>query len=105
MKKTRNANRISIKKDSGFRFSDKWQAMEAAQMMQMFIASQGYMVISTFRLEFKIVEITVHVSERPFPLIKNGYKYSTKEISSHMYYSEYRNVAERVRTITFTYEY
>lgn len=105
MKKTRNANRISIKKDSGFRFSDKWQAMEAAQMMQMFIASQDYMVTSMFNLESKVINITVNVSEKPFPLIKNGYKYSTKEISSHMYYSEYRNVAERVRTITFTYEY
>ncbi len=105
MKQKRDANRISITKDSGFRFSDKWQAMEAAQMMQMFIASQGYTVTSMFNLEFKTIDITVHVSEKPFPLIKNGYKYSTKEISSHVYYSEYRNVAERVRTITFTYEY
>lgn len=105
MKKTRNANGISITKDSGYRFNDKWQAMEAAQMMQMFIASQGYIVTSSFNLEFKIVTITAHVSNKPFPLIKNGYKYSTKEISSHTYYSEYRNIAERVRTITFTYEY
>lgn len=105
MKKTRNANGIKIETENGIKFNSPAAALEAALKIQAFVALQDYLVTSHINMECKVVEITIHFSGKPFPKIRNGYRYSTKTISSHTYYSNYEKRADRVRTIELSFKY
>lgn len=105
MKKTRNANGITIECDSRGRYINASQAIMAAQMMQMNMALQGYLVTSHIDTETGTVEITVHFSDKPYPKTLDGYTYTKKRITSHEYYSDYEKAPSRTRCVEYRFEY
>lgn len=105
MKKTRNANGITIECESRGKFINASQAIMAAQMMQMNMALQGYLVTSHIDTENGSVEVTIHFSDKPYPKTLDGYTYTKKTIMSHEYYSPYEKAPSRVRCIEYRFEY
>lgn len=105
MKKTRNANGITIECESRGKYINASQAIMAAQMMQMNMALQGYLATSHFDIETGSIEVTVHFSNKPFPKTLDGYTYTKKTITSHEYYSPYEKASCRVRCIEYRFEY
>lgn len=105
MKKTRNANGITIESESRGKYINASQAIMAAQMMQMAMALQGYLVTSHFDTNTGSIEVTVHFSDKPYPKTLNGYTYTKKTIMSHEYYSTYEKAPCRVRCIEYRFEY
>lgn len=105
MKKTINANGITIENESQSKFINASAAIMAAQMLQMNMVLQGYLVTSHMDTENGTIEVTVHFSDKPFPKILDGYKYTKKIITSHEYYSTYNKKSNRVRCVEYIFEY
>lgn len=105
MKKTRNANGIRIECESRGKYINASQAIMAAQMMQMNMALQGYMVTSYIDTEAGRVQVTVHFSDKPYPKTLDGYTYTTKIITSHVWYNNYEKAPSRVRCVEYRFEY
>lgn len=105
MKKENINGRISIKSDREEKFINMNAAILAAQMMQLNMTQQGYLTASYFNPECKSLEVTVHFSEKAFPTIFTGYKSTWHEVTSHEFWSEVGKKIERVRCLTYHFEY
>lgn len=96
---------ISIKKGDGQKFINAANAIMALQAAQMYYSLAGYCTSSSINLETGRCELTIHFEGKPFPTLPNGYKYSTKEITSHYFYSEICGGATRVRCFDLYYNF
>ena len=105
MMKENSNGRITITSDKDVKFINVNNALMAAQMMQLNMTQQGYLTTSMFDLNNKKIEVTVHFSDKAFPTIFNGYKSTWHEVTSSQYWSEHRKKMQRVRCLTFYFEY
>jgi hypothetical protein len=105
MKKENRDGRILITSDKAEKFISMNAALQAAQMMQLSMTLQGYLTASTFNIDNKKIEVTVHFSDKAFPTIFYGYKSTWHEVTSSKYWSEYEKKTVRVRCLTFHFEY
>lgn len=105
MKKENRNGRISIKSDREEKFINMNAAIQAAQLMQGNMTLQGYLTTSFFSPENKILEVTVHFSDKAIPTQFTGYKSTWHEVNSHQYWSEPEKKTVRVRCLTYHFEY
>lgn len=96
---------IKIKKADGKKFINAATAIMAMQAAQIYYALAGYVTTSSISLENGRCELTIHFDGKPYPTLPNGYLYSTKEITSHVFYSAICGGATRVRCLEFAYKF
>lgn len=96
---------IRIKKGDGQKFINAANAIMAMQAAQIYYALAGYLTTSSINIENGRCELSVHFDGKPYPKLPNGYKYSTKEITSHEFYSEVCGGVTRVRCLDFKYKF
>lgn len=92
-------------KGDGKPFINAANAIMAMQGAQMHFALAGYLTTSSIYLEHDRVSLTIHFSDKPFPRLPIGYKFSSMAICSHEYWSDVTGQTERVRTIDIEFKF
>lgn len=105
MKKERRYGVNHVISEEQAKFVNAAAAVMAMQAIQMLFALQGYLATSSINLEHGKVELTIHFEGQPFPTLPQGYKYTTKEVTSHYYWSDADNQQSRVRCVEYTFKY
>lgn len=105
MKKERRYGVIHIESDKSEKFINAGQALMAMQALQYLVVFQGYLTTSTINIAQGRIELVVHLNDIHNPNIPLGYMYTWKDISSHEYWSNATNQIERIRCITYNFEF
>ena len=92
---------IDIKKS----FINENAALIAFQIAHLYFIQAGYLTTSSVNLENGRIEMTVHFDLPNYPTIPQGYTYSLREITSHIYYSEVEKKPTYVRTMHLYFKY
>lgn len=105
MKKERMYGMIHIKSDKSEKFINAGQALMAMQALQFLLAFQGNLITSSINIDQGRIELTVHLNGIHNLNIPFGYMYTQKEITSHEYWSIATNQIERIRCISYYFEF
>ena len=106
MRKGKNgAGTLFIRSDRNEKFINQFNAAAACQMLALNLATQGYLTTTYMCSENKKFECCVHLENKPIPIVTKAYCYTWKEITSSMYFSNYSKTINRVRCITYYFEY
>lgn len=93
-----------LSEDKG-KFVDFMTAVMALNAVQMFYASLGFYVSSTICKKPKLVEVNIHFDTFDMPVLPTGYLYSRREVTSQAYESNYAKPGERVRVVSYSFEF
>ena len=105
MKKEVRNGTIYLTSEKKAPFINAAAALLAMQAIEFVAANMGYNTNSSIYLPHKRISLSVHFEGANLPQLPSGYKYTWREIKSHTYYSEYDKEEQRVRVITFYFEY
>ena len=106
MRKGKNsAGALFIRSDRNEKFIDQLNAAAACHMMALNMVTQGYLTTTYLSPENKIFECCVHIETKPMPIVPKSYCYTWKEITSHMHFDKYDKTLNRIRCITYHFEY
>lgn len=94
-----------IKKGDGIKFINAGNAVMALQTAQFYFSMLGYLTSSHIDIENKYINLTVHFTDKSYPKLPHGYLFSSIELSSHWYFSERENKADKVRVVSYQYYY
>ena len=104
-RKSRSNGVCYITSEETEKFINLNAALMGAQIMLNLTFLQGYLTTCTLSPENKRIEVCVHLENKPFPQIPNAYIFTSYDITSHCYWSDFSNSLERVRCITFNFKY
>lgn len=106
MRKGKNsAGALFIESDRNEKFIDQFNAAAACQVMALNMVMQGYLTSSYMSPENKIFECCVHIESKAMPKVSKSYNFTWKEITSHTHFDEYDKTLNRIRCITYHFEY
>lgn len=106
MRKGKNsAGALFIKSDRNEKFINQFNAAAACQIMALDLVTQGYLTTTYMCPENKTFECCVHLENKQMPIEMKSYSYTWKEITSHTHFSEYDKTLNRIRCITYYFEY
>lgn len=81
------------------------QALLAMQALQFVMVMSGYLTTSHISTKSGSIELCVHLENQLLPLVSAGYFYTWKEITSHQYWDPYQKEVDRVRCVTYYFEF
>lgn len=94
-----------IRSARGEKFLNDSCALMALTAMQMYFAQCGLLCVSHVCLPNHSVQLTVHFSDEPLPVLPSGYGFTVRELSSHWYYSCVTKRSDKVRTADYYFEF
>lgn len=96
---------IYIESEKEQKYINASAAIMAAQYTELYLMMEGYMVASTYDIENKRIEVTVHFNGKRIPKIHQVVKPTTKTITSHQYWQKFTKSMVRVRCMDLTFEF
>lgn len=105
MKKEVRNGTIHLTSEKSAKFINSNTALLAMQAIEFLAANMGYDTHSSIYLQHNRIELTIHFDGANLPQLPSGYKYTWRDITSNTYYSEYDKNENRVRVITYYFEY
>lgn len=94
---------VSSKRDC--KFINFMAAVMAMNVLQMFYANLGFSVNCSIHEGTKRVEVRIHFDTFNMPALPDGYLYSEREITSQAYEGYNARPGERVRVISYSFEF
>lgn len=95
----------SVRSARGDKFLNASCALMALTAMQMYFAQCGLLCVSHVSIPNGSINLTVHFSDEPLPILPAGYGFTVREISSHWYYSCVTRESSKVRTADYYFEF
>lgn len=106
MRKGKNsAGTLFIESDRNEKFFNQASAAAACQVMALNLVTQGYLTTTFMDPDNKKFECCVHLESKQMPIVTKPYCFTWKEITSHSHFSEYDKTLNRIRCITYYFEY
>lgn len=105
MKYINSCGTLCVSSDVRDKFANFVVAVMAMQVIQMFYASRGYSVISSIYEETKRIEVRIHFDSFAMPTLPTGYFYSRREITSQAYEGYNTKPGERVRVMSYSFDF
>lgn len=93
-----------VSEDKG-KFFNFMAAVMALNAVQMFYASLGFSVSSSIYESTKNVEVRIRFESFDFPTLPLCYKYSRREITSHAYEGYKAQPGERIRVVSYCFDF
>lgn len=105
MKYINSCGTLCVLSENEVKFYNFMAAVTAMSVVQIFYASQGFSVNSSIHEETKRVEVRIHFDSFDMPVLPAGYLFSRREISSQAYNGYNARPGERVRVLSYTFEF
>lgn len=105
MKKETRFETHHVTSDKQGKFVSFSAAIMAMQSVQLLSALSGYLTTSYICLEVRSIELTVHFTEKPYPTLPQGYKYTWRDTTSHVTWDESSHTQKRIRCVVYHFEY
>lgn len=106
MRKGKNsAGVLFIRSDRNDKFINQFNAAAACQMMALNLVTQGYLTTTYMSPDNKKFECCVHLENKQIPIVPKSYSYTCKEITSNTHFDKYDKTVNRIRCITYYFEY
>ena len=103
--KSSYAGQHIVRSARGEKFLNDSCALMALTAMQMYFAQCGLLCVSHVCLPNRSIQLTVHFSDEPLPILPAGYGFTVRELSSHWYYSSVFRESSKVRTADYYFEF
>lgn len=94
----------ALSEDKG-KFYDFMTAVMAMNAVQIFYAHLGFSVNSSINKETKNVEVRIHFDSFNMPTLPAGYLFSRREITSQAYNGYNAMPGERVRVMSYCFDF
>lgn len=105
MKKERRFGVNHLTSENHGKFISEAQAIMALQAIEFLFALQGYNIHSSIDTPNRSLKLTIHFSDKPFPTLLHGYKYTWRDITSHTYWDKINKQPSRIRCVDYYFEY
>lgn len=105
MKYVNTCGTLCVLSEDKAKFYNFMAAIMAMQVVQMFYASQGFSVSSSIYEGTKFVEVRIHFDSFTIPTLPAGYPYSRREITSQAYEGYNAKPGERVRVVSYLFDF
>ena len=105
MKYINSCGTLCVSSDVRDKFGGFLAAVMAMQVVQMFYASRGFSVSSSIYENTKHVEVRIHFDSFNMPSLPDGYFFSRREITSQAYEGYNAKPGERVRVLSYSFEF
>lgn len=93
-----------LSEDKG-KFYDFMTAVMAMNAVQIFYAHQGFSVNSSINKKTKRVEVGIYFDSFDMPTLPAGYLFSRREIISHAYDGYKARPGERIRVVSYYFDF
>lgn len=105
MKYINSCGTLCVSSEKDCKFYDFMTAVMAMNAVQVFYAHQGFNVNSYIYEGTKRVEVRIHFDSFYMPALPAGYLYSRREITSQAYNGYNAKPSERVRVVSYSFEF
>lgn len=105
MKYINSCGTLCVSSEEKGKFFNFMAAVMALNAVQMFYASLGFSVSSSIHESTKIVEVCIHFDSFDIPALPACYLYTKREITSHAYEAYNAKPGERVRVMSYSFEF
>lgn len=105
MKYINSCGTLCVSSDVKDQFGNFVAAVMAMHVVQMFYARRGFSVNSSIHEGTKRVEVRIHFDSFDMPALPDGYFFSRREISSQAYNGYNARPGERVRVLSYTFDF
>lgn len=105
MKYIKPSGALCVSSEGPGEFTDFMAAVMACNAVQLFYASQGFSVHSDICTKTKVVEVRIHFDSFVMPTLPSAYHFTTREITSIDFISSMAKPGDRVRVMTYYFEF
>lgn len=105
MKYINSCGTLCVLSEDKNRFGSFGAAVMAMHLVQMFYANLGFSVSSSIYKDTKHVEVRIHFDSFNMPTLPSDWFYSRREITSQAYNGFNARPGERVRVISYSFEF
>ena len=105
MKFVNSCGTLCVSSEKSTKFLNFMTAVMAMNAVQIFYAHLGFSVSSSIYKETKRVEVRIHFDSFDMPTLPVGYLYSSREITSQPYNGYNAKPGERVRVVSYTFDF
>lgn len=105
MKYVNSCGTLCVSSDVRDKFVNFVAAVMAMQVVQMFYAKRGFSVNSSINKETKRVEVRIHFDSFDMPTLPASFLFSRREITSQAYNGYNARPGERVRVVSYSFEF
>jgi len=105
MKYVQPSGTLCVSSEKNGKFINFMTAVMACTAVQMFYASMGFSTHTDIYRESKRIEVRVHIDSYVMPALPGPYLFSHREITSFPYTSSWAKPGERVRVVTYYFEF
>lgn len=105
MKYINSCGTLCVSSDVRDKFVNFVAAVMAMQVVQMFYAKRGFSVNSSINKETKHVEVRIHFESFDMPTLPASFLFSRREITSQAYNGYNARPGERVRVVSYSFEF
>lgn len=91
--------------EKNVKFYNFMAAVMAMSVVQIFYANQGFSVNTSIHEGTKRVEVRIHFDSFNMPVLPDGYLYSRREITSQAYNGYNTRPGERVRVVSYSFDF
>lgn len=105
MKYINSCGTLCISSEDKGKFYDFMTAVMAMNAVQIFYAHQGFSVNSSINKDTKRVEVRIHFETFDMPTLPAGYLFSRREITSQPYNGYNARPGERVRVLSYSFDF
>ena len=105
MKYVNSCGTLCVPSEDKGKFVNFMAAVMALNAIQLFYASQGFGVYSSISEKAKHVEVRIHFGSFNVPTLPACYLYSKREITSCAFNASTAKSGERVRVVTYYFDF
>lgn len=105
MKYINSCGTLCVSSDVRDKFGNFTAAVLSMELVQRFYASRGFSVSSSIYKETKHVEVRIYFDSFNMPSLPDGYFFSRREITSQAYDGYKAQPGERVRVLSYSFDF
>lgn len=101
MKRINNELALELKSEKSVMFINDMAAIMACNMMALYFASEGFLTTTHMSKENGSYEVCIHFNLDHYPILPQGYLYTSYTITSHDHY--FNGEQHRIRCKTYRF--